>query len=156
MRIKAALAIFVLLALTSIGGAAKPKDLFCPNLMKVAAAASEKPAFKSLYGPAIGSFDVRATVALPGFTDCLIEGYKYRRPSFSCARKVATPAEAQALMAQTRTQIESCLGGSMFKDRDRAMQTWVLRKTALEYPFAYVNVLDQTEVVVGYASDYIP
>jgi hypothetical protein len=156
MRINAALAMSVLLALTSTGGAAKPKDLFCPNLKKAVTAASEKPAFKSLYGPVVGSFDLRATVALPGFTDCRIEGYKFRRPSFSCARKVATSPEAQALMARTRTQIESCLGGTMFKDRDRSMQPWVLRKTALEYPFAYVNVLNETEVVIGYASDYIP
>ena len=156
MRIKAATAMSVLLTLTSTGGAAKPKDLFCPNLKKAVTAASEKPAFKSLYGPVIDSFDLRASVALPGFTDCRIEGYKYRRPSFSCARKVATPAVAQALMALTRTQIESCLGGAMFKDRSRAMQPLVLRKTALEYPFAYVNVLNETEVVVGYVSDYIP
>jgi hypothetical protein len=156
MRIKAAIAMSVLLALTSTGGAAKPKDLFCPNLNKAVTAASEKPAFKSLYGPVVDSFDLRASVALPGFTDCRIEGYKYRRPSFSCARKMATPAEAQTLMARTRTQIESCLGGTMFKDRNRAMQPWVLRRTALEHPFAYVNVLNETEVVVGYVSDYIP
>jgi hypothetical protein len=156
MRIGSAIVMSLLLALTSTGEAAKTKDLFCPTLKKAVASASERPAYKSLYGKVISSYDRQATLALPGFSDCLISGYAKRQPSYDCAHKAATPAEAQALMLQTRTRIESCLGGTMFKDRDRYTQPWVLRKGPTTHPFAFVNVLNENEVVVGYVSDYTP
>ncbi|MEY4952794.1 MAG: hypothetical protein RL299_1218 [Pseudomonadota bacterium] len=156
MKIKAAIAMSLMLALTTTGEAAKPKDLFCPNLKKAVAAASEKPAYKSLYGKVVSSYDRQATLALPGFSDCLISGYAKRQPAYDCAHKAATPAEAQALMMQTRSRIEICLGATMIKDRNRYTQPWVLRKGPTTHPFAFVNVLNETEVVVGYVSDYTP
>ena len=145
------------LAISSSLSAAPPTTtLFCTTLKKAISASHERPAFKSLYGKVIDSYDRQASLALPGFSNCLISGYSYRRPSYDCAFVAATPQKAQALLLQTRKQIEQCLGGSMYEDHDRSTHPWVLRKGQAEYPFTFVNVLNDKEVVVGHASDFVP
>jgi len=109
----------------------------CTALEQVAKAAMEAEPFKSIQGkPIKDSNDLRATVALPGFTDCRITPVL---TDYSCYATGLDAAKAIAMEASVKADLEACLGAKMVRDNDISLNPWALRERPGSYPVMTLN-----------------